>query len=926
LEVRALADAFEATANGRSVAVRVTGRSGLGKSSLVYHYLGELDSLERRGQVLVLRGRVYERESMPYKAIDSVIDALTRYLMEQPELPLPNAIGALAHLFPVLRRVPRIDAFPKTAAGDPQVLRQLAFGALRELLGTLSARHPVIVFIDDVQWGDTDSAALLVEVMRPPAAPPILLVTTHRSEDSATSPFLADLRGRWPEGAEVCEIQVEPLAFDDARRLAATLLGPCQASAEDIAAGIARESGGNPFLIEELTRGATAHHRPSNGESVAPLRVISLDEILAERAASLPEDARRLLEVVAVGGRPLPVATVGVAADAGDSAPQLVALLRARRFVRASLREGCEMVEAVHDRVRETIVAHLAPDTARAHHAQLARVLETAPDADPEAIASHLAGAGDATRAAHYAERAAEQAVAKLAFAQAARLFQRTLDAMPPDSPDLIRLARRVAEASEWAGHAEKSARAYLFAAERASPLERLDLERAAAAQLIAAGRIEESAVVGRGVLTAVGRSVPDSAFHKFAGIKAYRRAATVLSRLRPGAPRELGAEERVRLEVLHALGRGLGVLDPVAAMYVKARYLVDALRSGSRAHLVLAAAAEASSLAARGQVPSKREHELFETARTLSENGKDPAGFALYQITYGVCRYLRGDWRSALRRLDQVSASLAAMRRWNANAGVFAIYSLVYLGDLHEVKARTLRLLADAEQRGDLYTSVNLRASHPMAAWLGSDDVAGARRHLRESMLAWPKTEFLVQHWQNMLWEAEVELYTGNGAAAWERVHRDARALRQSHMFSVQLIAILTHFVRGRSAVASVSVLGDDSRGPRLADARREQKKLENEGMAWAAPLAAMLAASIAIESGDAAGARVALQRAIAAAEAVEMALHAAAARRQLGMLLGGGAGAATVGQADEAMKALGVRVPERYAQMLLPGRWSRA
>src|ERR1019366_3541065 len=164
------------------------------------------------------------------------------------------------------------------------------------------------------------------------------------------------------------------------------------------------------------------------------------------------------------------------------------------------------------------------------------------------------------------------------------------------------------------------------------------------------------------------------------------------------------------------------------------------------------------------------------------------------------------------------------------------------------------------------------------------SDDVAGARRHLRESMLAWPKTEFLVQHWQNMLWEAEVELYTGNGAAAWERVHRDARALRQSHMFSVQLIAILTHFVRGRSAVASVSVLG------------------------------------------DAAGARVALQRAIAAAEAVEMALHAAAARRQLGMLLGGGAGAATVGQADEAMKALGVRVPERYAQMLLPGRWSRA
>ncbi len=922
-EIRALGDAFEAACEGRSVAVRVAGLSGLGKSSLVHHYLNRLRPREDRGEVLILRGRVYERESMPYKAIDSVIDSLTRHLMDHPELPLPAAAGALAHLFPALRRAPGIDAFPKTVAGDPQIVRQLAFGALRELLTTLSARQRVVIFIDDVQWGDPDSAALLVEVMRPPAAPAILLVTTHRTEDAATSPFLADLRARWPEETEVREFSVEPLELDDARRLAATLLGSYQDSVQPIADGIARESGGSPFLIEELTRGASAYHRVAKGEGLATGPAVSLDEILAQRAARLPDDARRLLEVIAVGGRPLPVSTVGAAASAGEAAPQLVALLRGRRFVRASLRDGCEMVEALHDRVRETIVSHLLPEAARALHARLAVILEATPDADPEAIASHLAGAGDATRAAHYAERAAEQAVAKLAFAQAARLFQRTLDATPLSSPDVIRLARRVAEASEWAGHAEKAARAYLFAAERAPALERLDLERAAAAQLIAAGRIEESGVVGRRVLTAVGRSVPDSAFLTFTGIKAYRAAATVLSRSKQVAPRELTAEERVRLEVLHALGRGLGVLDPVAAMYVKARYLVDAIRSGSRTHLVLAAAAEASSLAAGGKTPSKRENELFEMARTLSENGKDPAGFALYQITYGVCQYLRGDWRSAIRRLDQVSASLAAVRRWNANAAVFSVYALVYLGDLREAKARTLRLLADAEQRGDLYTSVNLRASHPMAAWLGSDDIAGARRHLDEAMQVWPKTGFLVQHWQSMLWETEVELYAGDGAAAWDRLERDSRALVRSHMFRVQLIEILTHFVRGRSAVASAGGLGEADRGKRLADARREQTILENEGMPWAAPLAAMLAASIAAESGDDAGAQAALSRAIHTAETVEMALHAAAARRKLGTLLGGEPGDAMAAQADEAMKTLGVRVPERYAQMLLPGRW---
>jgi hypothetical protein len=83
------------------------------------------------------------------------------------------------------------------------------------------------------------------------------------------------------------------------------------------------------------------------------------------------------------------------------------------------------------------------------------------------------------------------------------------------------------------------------------------------------------------------------------------------------------------------------------------------------------------------------------------------------------------------------------------------------------------------------------------------------------------------------------------------------------------------------------------------------------------------MLGASIAAESGDAVGAQTALMRAIATAETAEMALHAAASRRQLGVLLGEDGGAAMVRQADEAMQALGVRVPERYARMLLPGRW---
>ena len=917
----ALNGAFQVTREGRPIAVRISGLSGLGKSAVAHRFL---DDLEHRSDVLVLRGRAYEREAVPFKAVDSVIDALSRHLMraraDADPLPLPEDIWALAHVFPVLRRVEGVGEPPRVSTFDPQVVRQRAFEVLRELFAALALRQRVVVFIDDVQWGDTDSAALLAEVMRPPGAPPLLLVTTHRAEEADTSPFLADLRARWPEETEVRDVSVGPLEPDDARRLAQSLLSTDNASATEIADAIARESGGSPFLLEELARGASAQFRVGLADQSQAAITVTLEQMLGERVARLPEDARRFLETVAIGGRPLPVATVGAAAGAGESATRLVALLRARRFVRLGLRNGLEVIEAIHDCVRQTLVAQLDSATERKRHAELAGVLEATPDADPEALATHLLGAGDPVRAAHHAERAAEQAMAKLAFAQAARLFQLKIGMMTAEAPEVRRLHRRAAEASEWAGLAENAARAYLAAAEGVPVLERVDLERAAAAQLIAAGQIDEGAAIFRQVLAAVRRPVPASILGTIFWVIVYRAASMLLGRVKRDGSAPLPAEQRVRLDALYAATRGLTIVDPISAMYVKARYLVDALRSGNPFHIVHAAASEAGTLASRGGVESKRERALFELARQVSEENNVTEGYALYQITYGICLYLRGQWRASLETLDVARMQLAVARRWNANANVFAVYALTYLGDLREVKARTALLLADAEQRGDRYTAVNLRASHPIAAWLAANDLPAARRHISESMKQWSKTRFLVQHWQAMLWEAEVDLYAGDGARAWDRLQRDAQRLRRSHLLSVQLIRVFTNFAIGRSGLASLEGLDPEERRKRLLAVRRAQRAIEREDMPWTAPLGAVLSAGVAAAAGDRGDAEEALRRAMSLAEAVEMSLYGASARRQLGLLVGGDAAKVMVNEADEAMRLRGVRDPDRYARALVP------
>jgi DNA-binding CsgD family transcriptional regulator len=350
-ESRALSD-FLGSAAVRPSGQIIAGEAGIGKTTL---WLDGLAQARERG-FRVLSARVGQAESvMAYAAVADLIG---------------DVETAVFDALPDLQRL-ALDRVLLRADGDgPETDHRVTAAAVVEVVSLLSADNPVLVAIDDVQWLDSSSRAVISFAAKRFRGRVGVLVTERTQPDTGTSASWLQLG----DPSQLSRIQLGPLSLSAMQTLISERLG--RTFPRPAMVRIADVSGGNPFYALELAR--EMGHRHSDASALPR----TLADLVQGRIGRLTDETRNVLLVAASLSDP----TVDVLARAtGMTVDRVVELLAAPEDNGIVLVEG-NRVRFAHPLLARGVYTDAAPARRRRVHRALAEVVT-----HPELQARHLA-------------------------------------------------------------------------------------------------------------------------------------------------------------------------------------------------------------------------------------------------------------------------------------------------------------------------------------------------------------------------------------------------------------------------------------------------------------------------------------------------------------------------------------------------------
>jgi predicted ATPase/transcriptional regulator with GAF, ATPase, and Fis domain len=663
-EIGALLAAFERACGGRAALLLVAGYSGIGKTSLVNEVHKPI--VRMKGRFVSGKFEQLERGT-PYAALLQALRALVRQVLAESEpriAPLrerlalalgPNA-SVVAAVIPELSLLlgPQPPAPPLSPA-EAQNRFNYAFESFLSVFAR--PEHPLVVFLDDLQWADSATTQLLARLLTNPAVRDLLVIGAYRdNEVSPDHPLMKVLAEIEEAGAAVQQIVLPPLRPADLNQLVADAIRAEAHAAAPLAGLVLRKTGGNPFFVAQFLKslhadGLLAFDPAARCWSFDLARIEEAQitdnvvDLMTGKLRGLALPTQEVVTLAAcVGNRfSLPVLGVvrqkslrDVASELWPAITEGLVLPTTERYEplmaapEAVLESAMPAYKFLHDRVQQAAYALIPEDQRKPVHLRIGRLLLGGTGDPPEdrlfETAHHLnfgheliGDEAERLRLVRLNLRAGHKAKESAAFQAALDYFQAGLRLLPQERwasqyELTLALVMQVTECEYLCGRLEEADRSFEeLLRETRSPLEKAEAYRIRIMQCDSLARFADAVAAGRRGLALLGVELPE-------GEAATRDA---LDRELERITLALGARRIASLEGLPEMDDPASrmVVTLMAAMWASAYILGDRLL--------------ASLLSAR----------IVNLSLERGHTADSAYGYATHAVEVGA---VRGDYRSA--------------------------------------------------------------------------------------------------------------------------------------------------------------------------------------------------------------------------------------------------------------------------------------
>ncbi len=340
VEINLLLAAFERVSNSPTEKSRggemilVTGYSGIGKSALVQEVYKPIT--KKRGYFISGKFDQYQRD-IPYASLVRAFSTLIRQLLVESQIQIESwrekllaSLGSNGQV--IIDVIPEVEliigsqpAVPELAPAEAQNRFNLVFQNFIRVF--IQPEHPLVVFLDDLQWADRASLKLIELLMTSVDTDNLLLIGAYRdNEVSATHPLLLTLHEIRNKGAMVNQIVLAPLTLPDITQYTADTLNCSLETARQLSELILAKTSGNPFFMNEFLKSLyteallefDAQERGWQWD-IAQIQARNITdnvvELMTNKLQKLEEDTQQVLTLAACIGNQFDIQTLAIISE-----------------------------------------------------------------------------------------------------------------------------------------------------------------------------------------------------------------------------------------------------------------------------------------------------------------------------------------------------------------------------------------------------------------------------------------------------------------------------------------------------------------------------------------------------------------------------------------------------------------------------------